>query len=140
MPEEDRMEMEKIKVCVEDWSFGQNTTLKKQHRLSYTIISVFFQYALPLLVICVVYYKIYNFLQERRLLNRLEKKKLKRTTSILLAISLLFCMSWLPFSVLCIITEIVDLYSNTGKSALLYSLSFQMMMYLRMQTFLKDSF
>ena len=114
MPEEDRMEMEKIKVCIEDWSFGQNTTLKKQHRLSYTVISVFFQYALPLLVICVVYYKIYNFLQERRLLHRLEKKKLKRTTAILLAISLLFCMSWLPFSVLCIITEIVDLYSNTG--------------------------
>ena len=65
------------------------------------------------------------------MLNRVQKKKHKRTVTVLLTISLFFCLrylivqtysctdsfipfSWLPFSLLCIATEIVDLYTNSG--------------------------
>lgn len=62
-------------------------------------------------------------------------KKQKRTVTILLTMSLFFCLryiwyrtyhifsdifivsSWLPFSFLCIATEIVDLYTNSGKKS-----------------------
>ena len=121
---------------------------------SYTLLSVAAQYLLPLAVITVVYGKIYNFLkvlnylsqqetinslvlsQDRRLLNRAKKRKLRRTTGILLLISLVFCLrswaaslsrknmvffSWLPFSILRILTElVVDLHEQTGNLSSIY--------------------
>ena len=135
-------------VCIEDWSGGEELSVDKQQRLSYTLLSVAAQYLLPLAVITVVYGEIYNFLkvlnylsqqetnnslvlsQDRRLLNRAKKRKLRRTTGILLLISLVFCLrswaaslsrknmvffSWLPFSILRILTElVVDLHEQTG--------------------------
>ena len=121
---------------------------------SYTLLSVAAQYLLPLAVITVVYGKIYNFLkvlnylsqqetnnslvlsQDRRLLNRAKRRKLRRTTGILLLISLVFCLrswaaslsrknmvffSWLPFSILRILTElVVDLHEQTGNLSSIY--------------------
>ena len=69
------------------------------------------------------------------MLNRVQKKKHKRTVTVLLTISLFFCLrylivqtysctdsfipfSWLPFSLLCIATEIVDLYTNSGLTSI----------------------
>merc|ERR1719270_1525241 len=110
----DKERMKHLKVCIEDWSSDESPTIKKQHRLGYTLLSVSCQYVLPLIIICVVHFKVYVFLKDRRMLNSVHKKKQKRSTVILGCISLSFCVSWLPFSLLCVITEIVDLYKTTG--------------------------
>ena len=77
---------------------------------SYTLLSVLVQYLLPLAVISLVYGKIYFFLKVKSLivlgekdtsnefqkrllnLNRAQKRKMRRTTMILLIISLVFCV------------------------------------------------
>ena len=124
---------------------------------SYTLLSVSVQYLLPLAVISLVYGKIYFFLKviyiilgekdtsnefQKRLLNlnRPQKRKMKRTTVILLIISLVFCVrswtvssvsqfrkyplffSWLPFSILRIVNEVFLDINNTSTTMLLLHL------------------
>ena len=48
------------------------------------------------------------------LLNRIYKKQQNRTITVLHTLSLVFCLSWLPFSLLGITTEITNLHTNSG--------------------------
>ena len=121
---------------------------------SYTLLSVLVQCLLPLAVISLFYGKIYFFLKvilivlgekdtsnefQKRLLNlnRAQKRKMRRTTMILLIISLVFCIrfwtlssvsqfrkyslffSWLPFSILRIVNEMFLDLNNTSTTMLL---------------------
>ena len=124
---------------------------------SYTLLSVLVQCLLPLAVISLVYGKIYFFLKvilivlgekdtsnefQKRLLNlnRAQKRKMRRTTMILLIISLVFCIrfwtlssvsqfrkyslffSWLPFSILRLVNEVFLDLNNTSPTMLLLHL------------------
>ena len=83
--------------------------------LRYTIVSGVFQFILPMVVISVIYIKIIFFLKQSRMPNHSQQKKQRQTNAILLSISLIFCVSWLPFSVFCVIIELVDIFDSTGK-------------------------
>ena len=129
---------------------------------SYTLLSVLVQCLLPLAVISLVYGKIYFFLKvilivlgekdtsnefQKRLLNlnRAQKRKMRRTTMILLIISLVFCIrfwtlssvsqfrkyslffSWLPFSILRLVNEVFLDLNNTSPTMLLLHLAFHLL-------------
>ena len=72
----------------------------------------------------------YDLFQKRRIANSSHTRKQRRTNIILLSISIVFFLrylflllitlycidpSWLPFSLFCLITEIMDVFENTGQ-------------------------
>ena len=81
-----------------------------------------FQYVLPITIVCVVYAKISDKLQKRLIrrqrLTQLEwqqKRQLnliKRTHTMLISVSLIFGLSWLPLNLLNVIGDFSDLFKG----------------------------
>ncbi|KAK3093416.1 hypothetical protein FSP39_015413 [Pinctada imbricata] len=65
---------------------------------SYTMFVFLVQFFIPYSAICLLYFKIYRVLKSRQL-RRKEKRRNYRTTRILLAITVFFTISWLPFQI-----------------------------------------
>ncbi|KAK3093886.1 hypothetical protein FSP39_021468 [Pinctada imbricata] len=69
---------------------------------SYTMFVFIVQFIIPYIVICVLYFKIYHSLKMRPL-KRKDRRRNYRTTMILLAITVFFTISWLPFQIFSVI-------------------------------------
>ena len=63
--------------------------------IRYTIFSGVFQFILPLVVISIIYSKIYFFLKKRRMPNHSHQQKQKRTNTILISISVIFSIRYI---------------------------------------------
>jgi len=108
-----------ILLCIEDWSEGGFTgTMTTMDRLWYTIFGSIFQFIIPLLIIIVIYIKIYYFIQRS---NKRNCNKMKKTNIILFIKAATFCASWLPFSVFCIISESVNIFQSSESMMLCFT-------------------
>lgn len=105
-----------IEFCIEAWPFAHGRGI-------YSVISMIFQYVLPITIVSIVYAKISDKLQKRLIrrqrLTQLEcqqKKQLnliRRTHTMLISVSLVFGLSWLPLNLFNIIGDFTtDLFKG----------------------------
>lgn len=99
------------------------------------MLSSFVQFIIPILIISVIYYKITNFLKENRYRNIQQLEKQKKTNQILISFSLLFLISWLPFSIFCLIVEAFDLIEDGGEPSIDFSDLFNLLLEILMNYF-----
>jgi hypothetical protein len=82
-------------LCVEKWP-------QTQHRRLYTVATVIAQFFLPLLVILVLYALIFKTLRNRMQTRTSRKTK---TTRMLVAVVLVFALTWTPFHLFAILID-----------------------------------
>lgn len=101
--------------CIEAWPFAHGRGI-------YSVISMMFQYFIPITIVSVVYVKLSDKLQ-KRLIRRLritqlecqQKRQLnliKKTHNMLISVSLIFGLSWLPLNLLNVIGDFTDLFKG----------------------------
>ncbi|XP_059082512.1 neuropeptide F receptor-like [Tigriopus californicus] len=101
--------------CIEDWTYGgsANTTViqKENKRHFYSIFSLFFQYILPFTIISVVYSLLYCYLKKHRMVRddkQLARERARRTNIMLAAISVLYCLCWLPLNFFNLLSDLYE--------------------------------
>ncbi len=75
--------------------------------------SLNFQYILPFLLISVVYSMIYCYLKEHRIVREdkaSDRQKARRTNAMLVSISVLYCLCWLPLNLFNLLVDIADIF------------------------------
>lgn len=89
-----------ISYCIEDWPFADG-------RIYYSIFSLCVQYLVPILIVSVAYFGIYNKLKSRITVvtvqsssqRKVERgRRMKRTNRLLISIAVIFGVSWLPLN------------------------------------------
>lgn len=94
-------------------SGSANTTLiqKENKRHFYSIFSLFFQYILPFTIISVVYSLLYCYLKKHRMVRddkQLARERARRTNIMLAAISVLYCLCWLPLNFFNLLSDLYE--------------------------------
>ncbi|ALC46837.1 NPFR1, partial [Drosophila busckii] len=90
---------ETISYCIEDWPV-------RQGRLYFSIFSLCVQYLVPILIVSVAYFGIYNKLKSRITVTvqsssqrKVERgRRMARTNRLLISIAIIFGVSWLPLN------------------------------------------
>lgn len=77
--------IQSVSFCIEDWPISNG-------RAIYSILSLIFQYLVPVLVVVVAHIQIHRRLRGRRRTTR-------KTPAILIAIAVTYVVSWLPLNV-----------------------------------------
>ncbi|KAH8288324.1 hypothetical protein KR054_001149, partial [Drosophila jambulina] len=89
-----------IPYCIEDWPSSNG-------RFYYSIFSLCVQYLVPILIVSVAYFGIYNKLKSRITVvavqasaqRKVERgRRMKRTNCLLISIAIIFGVSWLPLN------------------------------------------
>ncbi|KAH8406955.1 hypothetical protein KR222_001261 [Zaprionus bogoriensis] len=89
-----------ISYCIEDWPVNEG-------RFYYSIFSLCVQYLVPILIVSVAYFGIYNKLKTRITVvtvqsssqRKVERgRRMKRTNRLLISIAVIFGVSWLPLN------------------------------------------
>ncbi|XP_032578231.1 neuropeptide F receptor isoform X1 [Drosophila sechellia] len=90
-----------IPYCIEDWP-------SRNGRFYYSIFSLCVQYLVPILIVSVAYFGIYNKLKSRITVvavqassaqRKVERgRRMKRTNCLLISIAIIFGVSWLPLN------------------------------------------
>lgn len=89
-----------ISYCIEDWPLESG-------RFYYSIFSLCVQYLVPILIVSVAYFGIYNKLKSRITVvtvqsssqRKVERgRRMKRTNRLLISIAVIFGVSWLPLN------------------------------------------
>ena len=105
-----------VVFCVEEWPFGADS-LDGNGRLYYTLITFSLQLVVPLILISFCYFRIYCKLSKqeivrRSLLNLHDAERLRRTemrckrrNQKMLAISLVYLISWFPLGIISILLD-----------------------------------
>ncbi|EDV90724.1 GH14016 [Drosophila grimshawi] len=90
----------RISYCIEDWPLSDG-------RFYYSIFSLCVQYLVPILIVSVAYFGIYNKLKSRITVvtgqsssqRKVERgRRMKRTNRLLISIAIIFGVSWLPLN------------------------------------------
>ncbi len=84
--------------CMEQWPTPRS-------RLIYTVVTLLFQFFLPLLVIAILYYFIFRRVRQRMQPNSKKKSRKTRTTKMLVAVVTVFAVAWTPFHLYGMISE-----------------------------------
>ena len=122
-----------VVFCVEEWPFGEDS-LDGNGRLYYTLITFSLQLVVPLILISFCYFRIYCKLSKqeivrRSLLNLHDAERLRRTemrckrrNQKMLAISLVYLISWFPLGIISILLDYNPLIfgSNTAHVAAIF--------------------
>ncbi|XP_016970622.1 neuropeptide F receptor [Drosophila rhopaloa] len=90
-----------IPYCIEDWP-------SRNGRFYYSIFSLCVQYLVPILIVSVAYFGIYNKLKSRITVVAVQAasaqrksergRRMKRTNCLLISIAIIFGVSWLPLN------------------------------------------
>lgn len=83
--------------CIEYWPASSETQL-----LMYSVGIFFIQFAIPLIIVAILYFRIYLVLKNRPI-KRHESMRNQKTNKILVAIVLLFTVFWLPWNLYALI-------------------------------------
>ncbi|XP_063834702.1 neuropeptide F receptor [Ostrinia nubilalis] len=83
--------MDSLSFCIEDWPI-------KNGRAIYSLLSLIFQYLLPVLVVVLAHVQIHRRLRGRRRTTR-------KTPAILIAIAATYVISWLPLNVFNLVAD-----------------------------------
>ncbi|XP_068156163.1 neuropeptide F receptor isoform X1 [Drosophila tropicalis] len=103
---------ESITFCIEDWPINNG-------RFYYSIFSLCVQYLVPILIVSMAYFGIYNKLRSRITVvtvqssaqRRVERgRRMKRTKCLLISIAIIFGVSWMPLN-------IFNLYADMQRGA-----------------------
>ena len=122
-----------VVFCIEDWPFGEDS-LDAYGRLYYTLLTFSIQLVVPLIVISFCYFRIYSKLSKqdivrRSLLNLHDAARLRRTeirckrrNQKMLAISLVYLISWFPLGIISILLDYKPFIfgSNTAHVAAIF--------------------
>ncbi|XP_022918568.1 neuropeptide F receptor [Onthophagus taurus] len=100
-----------LNFCIEDWPF-------KSGRAAYTVFALIFQYLVPIFILSGAYLSIYlklryrfatgfvsNEASQNTLRRQTRGRRLKRTNILLVSITVIFCISWLPLHVFNLIAD-----------------------------------
>lgn len=103
--------IEVVSFCFEDWPFSHG-------RAYYSIAVIVVQYCLPILTVSVAHARICTKLKyrmsnapSRASRTRKEDVRMRKTNTLLVAIALIFCLSWMPLN---LYNVIVDLHNPFG--------------------------
>ena len=112
-----------VVYCVEDWSYGEKQDPKE--RIYYSIFSMAMQYVIPFVSMASIYLKIFYYLKTYRIVRAEkpeDKQRARRTNVMLFAISMVFCVAWLPLNLIGILLDAeTDLFGNDmGKMILTF--------------------
>ncbi|KAK2162847.1 hypothetical protein LSH36_90g01011 [Paralvinella palmiformis] len=87
------------RICGEKWP-------TRGHRRLYTISTLALQYFVPLIIIAILYYFIFEKVRERlRTVRSGSSSRKNKTTKMLVAVVTIFAISWTPFHLFALITE-----------------------------------
>lgn len=113
-----------ISYCIEDWPLDHG-------RAYYSAFSLCIQYVLPILIVSAAYCRIYGKLRNRiqigvmtsdalreRKLQR--SRRMRRTNCLLISISVIFGISWLPLNLYNLLTDISMAKSSTSPGYLMW--------------------
>lgn len=117
--ETDLPDLEYVATCIEDWP--------EKGRTYYSIFSLIIQYFLPFVVISYTYTKIYLKVNRGNSMARQERereKRLKKTNSLLVAMALAHCISWLPLNILNLIGDLYEDYFKNISREVYYVIFF----------------
>ena len=87
------------RICSEKWPSAKS-------RLTYTVVTLICQYFVPLVVIGILYFLVFQRVRQR--MGTQSKKKLRRTrtTKMLVAVVTVFAVAWTPFHLFSLIAEV----------------------------------
>ena len=111
--------LEAIDFCYEDWPVTNG-------RAIYSVFVMLVQFFVPLLTVTISYCKIVQKLKNRMSRTSVKNKKNagrddarnRKTNILLMAIALIFCLSWLPFHVFNIIVDIDNPFGDDIESTM----------------------
>ncbi|XP_073963098.1 neuropeptide F receptor isoform X2 [Choristoneura fumiferana] len=83
--------MDSLSFCIEDWPIYNG-------RAVYSMLSLIFQYLVPVLVVVIAHIQIHRRLRGRRRMTR-------KTPAILIAIAVTYVISWLPLNVFNLVAD-----------------------------------
>ena len=116
--EVDLPNIQSVNFCYEDW-------FHEHGRAYYSLLALIMQYVLPILTVSVAYTRICRKLRKHVLHSRFhspskQKKaeRLKKTNTLLISITLLFCVSWLPLNLFNLIVDIFDPFDGKSETML----------------------
>lgn len=111
-------DLEYVMTCEEHWP-------DQKGRIYYSIFSLVIQYLLPFVVVSYTYTKIYLKVNRGNSMARQERereRRLKKTNSLLVAMALAHCVSWLPLNTLNLIGDLYeDYFKDISKEVYLVS-------------------
>lgn len=98
--------LEVVSFCFEDWPLSHG-------RAYYSILVMAVQYCLPIVTVSIAYARIYRKLKCRMASDktRREDMRMRKTNTLLVSITLIFCLSWLPLN---LYNVVVDLHNPFG--------------------------
>jgi neuropeptide F receptor len=110
-----------IAFCIEEWPM--------QHgRAIYSLFSLVVQYLMPIVTVSVAYSRICRKLHHRysrstrKEPRRKEDKRMRRTNALLVAIALIFCVSWLPLNVYNVVVDLHDPFPDRQSMVVAYAM------------------
>ncbi|XP_059469619.1 neuropeptide F receptor [Neocloeon triangulifer] len=110
-----------VAFCVEEWPVQHGRAL-------YSIFSLVVQYLLPIVTVSVAYSRICRKLHHRYVRSarkeprRKEDKRMRRTNALLVAISLIFCVSWLPLNVYNVLVDVHNPFTDRQYMLIAYAI------------------
>ncbi|CAL4097184.1 unnamed protein product, partial [Meganyctiphanes norvegica] len=114
--------LKKVCFCVEDWPVEHG-------RAYYSIFCIVVQYFVPILTVSVAYTRIANKLKYRMnstnrsyVRSKKETSRMRRTNTLLMAIALIFCLSWLPLNLFNVIADLYHPISNDESVLIAYAI------------------
>lgn len=106
--------LKSVNYCFERWPI-------KHGRGFYSVFSMFFQYLLPIFIVSIAYARICRKLTTRmgtkgtklKEKQARDKKRVKKTNTLLISIALIFGISWLPLNILNVVADFFDPFSDS---------------------------
>ena len=116
--------IESVSICYEDWPHEYG-------RAMYSAVVMLLQYCFPILTLVLTYTRICNRLRKRVISaeaseehdsSRRREARIKKTKKLLVSLTLMFCLSWLPLNLYNIIVDIKNPFEDTELMLIVYAI------------------
>lgn len=115
------LDISTVAYCIEEWPLQHGRAL-------YSLFSLVVQYLLPIVTVSVAYSRICRKLHHRysrstrKEPRRKEDKRMRRTNALLVAIALIFCVSWLPLNVFNVVVDLHNPFTDNQNMLVAYAI------------------
>ncbi|CAL4096878.1 unnamed protein product [Meganyctiphanes norvegica] len=112
------LDIHSVNFCFEEWP-------SEHGRGYYSVFVILFQYCLPIITVSIAYFRICMKLKGRMSVKSSAKKyksdnrRMKKTNILLIAISLIFCLSWLPINIYNVVVDFCNPFGDDTESMLI---------------------
>ena len=111
--------IDQVNFCFEEWPHEYG-------RAFYSVFVLLMQYCLPIITVGVAYAKICRKLRHHIMTSTVKKSaskdkdhRMEKTIKLLIVITIVFCMSWLPFNMFNLIVDILDPFGDDTQTMLI---------------------